>query len=97
MFIFIADIDSQEAIKGNEISSNGPNLKMSTQKVQFPRFLCAVSSAAKLSLMGKNEFWVNQHMYGIQLYGPKNREKQIFVDGAIKSCVSKVKRKYTKI
>ena len=55
MSIFIADIDSQEAIKGNEISSNGPNLKMSTQKVQFPRFLCAVSSAAKLSLMGKNE------------------------------------------
>ena len=40
MSIFVADIDSQEAIKGNEISSNGPNLNVYSKSSISEIFMC---------------------------------------------------------
>ena len=62
MSIFIADIHSKEAIKGNEFCFKGPSKKIYVQDIQFQRFyvrseelLNSVHLAKKLKLNVREE------------------------------------------
>lgn len=78
MSIFIADIHSKEAIKGNEFSFKGPFKRYMFRIFNFRDFYVRSVELQNSVLLAKNKNWVHQRKYDIPLNDFRKIIEKIF-------------------